>query len=579
MVLAVIMLITAMTTATTAFAVEGDSISVSSQPSSGVSGNLSWSITDGVLNITGKGDMLNYTSSTVPWDLYSYPVYTINIADTVTSIGEYAFCYFDDVTQINLGKGIKKIGKKAFYSCDNITKIAIPSTVTYIGEDAFSYCDKLTSISTYAPITTGDYAFSYCETLQTVNIPKAKSIAQRTFAGCVNLKTANFGNATLDKYVFGYSNSSVTSVTAGSLKEDALDDCIGLTKLNLKNARYIGNYAVSDCKNLTSVSSNAKTIGNYAFKNCISLKSVNFPYATVIGEYAFRENKNLQTVKLGRIQTIKKYAFAECSALRTVSGTSYLKKIEDSAFGMDVNLQSFGSARRIQYIGDSAFYNCKKLKGSFNFSYVTYVGDSAFANCPNLTSTLNFTRVNKIGSSAFVNCRNVKANTLGVKLIELGSKAFVGCSKISQLYIPSCCKKFGYDIFPKKISSISISSYGFMTYNYYTNGPKIAVCGVKNSEAQRYAKLYKSSFRYAVTSIRTSRNSYSVSRGKTAKIGIYVNPSYASNRSVTLTTSNKNIATVNSKGYIKGIRKGKCTITIKSRDGSLKSKSVTVTVK
>ena len=84
---------------------------------------------------------------------------------------------------------------------------------------------------------------------------------------------------------------------------------------------------------------------------------------------------------------------------------------------------------------------------------------------------------------------------------------------------------------------------------------------------------------YAVTSIRTSRNSYSVSRGKTAKIGIYVNPSYASNRSVTLTTSNKNIATVNSKGYIKGIRKGKCTITIKSRDGSLKSKSVTVTVK
>ena len=50
-------------------------------------------------------------------------------------------------------------------------------------------------------------------------------------------------------------------------------------------------------------------------------------------------------------------------------------------------------------------------------------------------------------------------------------------------------------------------------------------------------------------------------------------------KKVTVRSSNTKIATINSKGVIKGIKKGKCKITVTARDGSQKSKTVIVTVK
>ena len=58
-----------------------------------------------------------------------------------------------------------------------------------------------------------------------------------------------------------------------------------------------------------------------------------------------------------------------------------------------------------------------------------------------------------------------------------------------------------------------------------------------------------------------------------------ITPADATNKKLTWTTSNKNIATVNSKGVVKALKAGTATITAKATDGSKVSATCVVTVK
>ena len=62
----------------------------------------------------------------------------------------------------------------------------------------------------------------------------------------------------------------------------------------------------------------------------------------------------------------------------------------------------------------------------------------------------------------------------------------------------------------------------------------------------------------------------SVDVGKTIKFNVVVSPSNANNKGLVFSTSNKKVATVNSKGIIKGLNSGKVVITAKAKDGSKK---------
>ena len=70
-----------------------------------------------------------------------------------------------------------------------------------------------------------------------------------------------------------------------------------------------------------------------------------------------------------------------------------------------------------------------------------------------------------------------------------------------------------------------------------------------------------------------------VYKNKTIKFAITVVPSNANNKGLTYSSSNKKVATVNSKGVIKGIKAGTVTITAKAKDGSRKAVKLTVKVK
>ena len=574
--LVVLMCMTAMTTAISVSAKETDKVTTSA------TGNIIWNVSGGVLYILGSGDMANYDAvyNRAPWSNKYNEIRKVVISENVTSIGNCAFYSLSNLTYVQFDGNSKlsKIGEKAFSYCNNLTDITLPNSVKSVGINAFSSCRELANFTTNASAGFGDYAFYNCVNLKTVSTPKAKSFGDYAFSYCGMLTKANLGKATLGKYCL-YNNDNLVSATAGSLKQYAIYSADNLKSLNIKNAKRIESYALYNLPKITSINTNATAIDSYALYGTNNIKSATLPKLKKVSDNLFRDCTNIQTVKLGSAGSIGKYSFANCTKLKTVTGISKVKKIDNAAFGGCKNLTKLSTSNKLNYIGYQSFFNCQKLTGSINFSNVTYIDAEAFFNCKSLSSSLNFRKVKEIGYEAFLNCQKLKGNTLGTKIKKLGSKTFVGCKSLGSVYIPSTCKSIGYDSFVKNVTSIKESSNNYIKYTYNANGKKITIYGNKGSQAQSYAKLYKTPFKYAVKAVSVNSTKVTIKKGKTFKLKTYVSPANCGNKTVTVKSSNAKVATINSKGIIKGIKKGTCKITVTARDGSQKSKTVTVTVK
>ena len=100
-----------------------------------------WEVEDGVLTISGSGDMKNYFSCGVnPLCQIKDSITSVVIGDNITSIGENAFNGFH-ITNIDIPSSVTSIGREAFRNTD-ITSLTIPTSVTSIGFGAFSDTDS-----------------------------------------------------------------------------------------------------------------------------------------------------------------------------------------------------------------------------------------------------------------------------------------------------------------------------------------------------------------------------------------------------------------------------------------------------
>ena len=79
--------------------------------------NISWSFEDGVLSITGAGEMKDYAVSHAPWFSVRESIKSVVVSSGVTSIGENAFYDCDSLEAVELPAGITEIGSGAFRDC------------------------------------------------------------------------------------------------------------------------------------------------------------------------------------------------------------------------------------------------------------------------------------------------------------------------------------------------------------------------------------------------------------------------------------------------------------------------------
>ena len=207
-------------------------------------------------NLSGKYSIRKGVKVIGNWAFCSCKLTSINIPNSVTTIGEHAFSGCDSLTSINIPNSVTMIGKGAFSGCDSLTSINIPDDVTTIGEGAFGGCHSLTNINIPNSVTTiGTGAFFYCLSLTSINIPNSvTTIGKGAFRGCKSLTSINIPN-------------SVTTIG-----EWAFVECKSLTNINIPNSvTTIGEWAFAECKSLTNINipNSVTTIENGAFSYCI----------------------------------------------------------------------------------------------------------------------------------------------------------------------------------------------------------------------------------------------------------------------------------------------------------------------
>lgn len=156
---------------------------------------LTWTLSDGILQISGSGAMANYTDEQpAPWKNRAAAITKVSIGQGVTTVGSLAFLDCTELRQVSLPQGLSTIGARAFKNCARLAYVRIPSTLSELGEGAFENCSALQGILLPQGLTSiGDFAFYRCTSLTTITVPQSvRSFGLVVFAYCSSLVRAEF---------------------------------------------------------------------------------------------------------------------------------------------------------------------------------------------------------------------------------------------------------------------------------------------------------------------------------------------------------------------------------------------------
>ena len=321
--------------------------------------NLTWTLNNGKLEITGTGAMYAYrigsdwgreevTSVVISEGVTSIGdsafsscenLTSVSIPSTVTTIGEWAFNFCNKLTEITIPKSVTKIGERAFSSCESLTEIVIPDGVTVIPGAAFYYCTNLTSITLPKGITEiGSYAFSNCRKLKTLTLPESvESFGRWAFSGCRSLERISIPR------------------NVKKLGGSAFEECPRLTGVDVdaENPFFTSKDGIVFNKNMTTIyyysqtrkgayaiPSSVTSIEAGAFAGCQELTGITFPDALkYIRKNAFTKCTGLTEAVLPyTVSTIEEDAFSYCSNLKSVTLSNWIEEIGKCAFFFDSEL-------------------------------------------------------------------------------------------------------------------------------------------------------------------------------------------------------------------------------------------------
>ena len=368
----------------------------------------------------------------------------LNIPNSVTSIGNYAFYNCSGIKSVTIPNSVTSIGIGAFYNCSGLTSVTIPNSVTSIGNEAFYRCNSLGSVVIGSGVLSiGSAAFSSpAKVIWLTNTPPSGYTAAGGKMNYVaNDQYTSLSNKTVYPFLssmFEVDGIKYVPVSMSERTCDAIDCAYDETARDihlLPSVSYRGvELAVNDFKpylfynnnfvETVSIEAPLQSIYRYTFQGCSSLKGISIPNS---------------------VATIEDYVFAGCTSMKTF-------QIEDR--DEEITLGSNGSKPLFAdcpldyvYIGGNITYNPASNKG-----YSPFYGNTT------LREVVITDKETEISANEFYGCTNLQSFTVGDGLISFGDRAFSGCSNLKSLLFGSQVQSIGQETFSDCTSITEITS-------------------------------------------------------------------------------------------------------------------------
>lgn len=415
--------------------------------------NLTWELScDGVLTISGTGEMEDYTESATPapWKSNNTTILSIVIEDGVSNIGNYAFHYCRKLTSVSIPTSITSIGNQAFKGCGNLSSVEIPNSVTNIGWGAFYDCDKLPSITIPNSVTfIDDLAFYFCESLTSIEV----AIDNPNYCSEDGV-LFNKDKTTLIQYPANNSRTEyVIPNTVTYIAKEAFCRSNYLTSITIPNSVIsLDEGAFNDCK-FTSINlpTSLISIGRFAFNGC-HVSTITIPCnVTSIGEYAF-QGPGVSSIT--------------CEAIVPPSITGNAFETINRAIPLYVPEESISSYKTAK--GWSEFTNIRAIPCIYASGYCGAEGDSTSSHWElSCDSVLTISGTGKIGyisipkamikkiiygdgitnSGKFNKCNSLSSVALSNSITDIDDYAFKDCRNLTEISIPQNVTSIGIDAF------------------------------------------------------------------------------------------------------------------------------------
>ena len=445
-------------------------------------------------------DVKIISADSIKRDAFSHckSIKSVEIGNSVTSIGGYAFYYCSGLSSVSIGNNVTSIGDDAFSYCSGLSTVTIPNSVISIGYRAFSYCSGLTSVTIGNNVTSiGGYAFKNCSGLTSV-IWNAKN--------CANFEDAMSSpffhvSSQIISFIFGDDVEHIPAYLCymmGNLKELVIPNGVtsigdkvfygaGLNNVEsiwdkgvfyvsnylvrAKRNKMVGNYSIKEgtkvilhdafegCELLSSIiiPNSVSSIGSRAFERCIGLTKVNylgtveewaeidfFANPTYYAKDLYINGELLTDVKIISADSIKSNAFSNCKSIKSVEIGNSVTSIGNSAFSYCSGLTSVSIGNSVTSIGNGAFRSCSALTSVTIGNNVTSIGGEAFSYCSGLSTVTIPNSVISIGYSAFESCSGLTSVAIGNNVTSIGGGAFSYCSGLTSITIPNSVTSIGY---------------------------------------------------------------------------------------------------------------------------------------
>jgi len=304
---------------------------------------------------------------------------------------------------------------------------------------------------------------------------------------------------------------------------------------------YTGDIVIPKSVKYEGVTYKVTSIGSFAFSFCGKLTSLIIP-------------NSVTSIGLGAIQY--------CKALTSIDIPNSVKTIDSFAFDTCTGLTSITIPNSVTYMGGWIFDGCKSLTSVTISESLQSLDWYVFRNCTGLTSVVIPNSVTEIDKGAFEGCNHLTTVSIGNGVSRIRALAFANCAKLADVYC------FAEAVPDTKEDAFADSPIGNAKL-------RVPAGSVEAYKAAMPWSGFKSIVKISAT-VKLNKSKLYIGKGKTEVLISTITPTSFPDKSVTWKSSNTKVATVTSKGKVKGVKAGTATITCTSAAGSKATCKVTV---